>query len=391
MISDPFLLVFCGGLGGSPVEEEVATALRACALDTLEEALGTGGFAGAAVVADRPSADYLEPHLPKGVLLDVDAPGEPFHFGRRLTQVVQRLGLERPVYIGCGMPLIKADEFAAVSSALASADLLVVCNNYYSADFIGFVPGRAVNDLDLPDNDRILPRFLVQEGGLVNQSLPRTIQNQFDIDTPIDLAVLAYAGGAGKRLAAEIERRELDTTRLARAAWTFTDKDATVVVAGRVSAEVVQFLRSETACQVRFYSDERGMQAVGRDLSGEARTLLGYHLKAVGPRRFFEEIAEMAQAAFLDTRPLLAHLGVRPSRPDRFLSDALQPDGITDPWLRDFTRAAAEAPIPVVLGGQSLVGSGVQLLSEAAWKQHDRLEMEYRAKGRARDSERRSS
>lgn len=387
MVSDPFLVLFCGGLGGTPIEEEVAAALRECALDTLDEALGTGGFAGAVVVADEASAAYLGPLLPRGVLLDVDVPGEGFHFGRRLTGVIQRLGLERPVYIGPGMPLIKADEFAAVAAALISADLLVISNNYYSADFVGFTPGRAAADLELPDNDRILPRFLVQQGGLVNQSLPRTIQNQFDIDTPVDLAVVAYAGGCGPRLTAKLESLAPDLSRIAAAAWTFTDKDATVVIAGRVSAEVVQYLRSETACQTRFYSDERGMQAVGRDVSGEARTLLGYHLQAVGPRRFFEELAEMAQAAFIDTRPVFAHLGVHPSRVDRFLSDALQPDGIEDPVVREFTQAAAAAPVPVLLGGQSLVGSGVQLLSEAAWKEHDRREMEYRAKGRAKRAE----
>ena len=92
----------------------------------------------------------------------------------------------------------------------------------------------------------------------------------------------------------------------------------------------------------------------------------------------------MVQAAFIDTRAIFAHLGIQPSRPDRFLSDALEPDGISEPWLREFTAAALDAPIPVVLGGSSLVTSGVQLLSEAAWRRHDALEAKYRAMGRAR-------
>ena len=126
------------------------------------------------------------------------------------------------------------------------------------------------------------------------------------------------------------------------------------------------------------------MAAAGRDVSGEARSLLAYHLQAVGPQRFFDELGQMANAAFIDTRPIFAHTGLQASRRDRFASDALRPDGVTDPWIRDFTRAALEAPIPVLLGGQSLVTSGQQLLAEAAWKRHDKLEAEYKARGRAR-------
>jgi hypothetical protein len=157
-------------------------------------------------------------------------------------------------------------------------------------------------------------------------------------------------------------------------------------VAGRVGSSVWQYLESETACRIRMYSEERGMQAAGRDLNGEARSLLAFHAKSVGPTRFFSDLAEMVQAAFIDTRAIYSHLGLNPSRPDRFLSDAMQPDGIEDPWIREFTAAACEAPIPVVLGGSSLVTSGVQLLSEAAWRERDRLDREYKAAGRARHS-----
>jgi hypothetical protein len=384
-VADPFLVLFCGGMGGSPIEELMADALRECALDTLDEALSTGAFAGAVIVADEPSARWLEGRLPSGAALDVDPRGEAFHFGRRLAGVVRRYGLERPVYAGCGLPLVRGDEFAAIASYLTSMETpVVVTNNYYSADLLGFWPGRVATDLDLPDNDRILPRLFVQQGGLANQSLPRTIANQFDIDTPGDLAVLAYAGGAGPRVTAYVASLSLDTERLARAAWLFTDPQAIITVAGRVGSAVWQFLEAETACQVRMYSEERGMQAAGRDVSGEARSLLGFHVQSAGPERFFAELAELGGAAWIDTRPLFAHLGLQPSRPDRFLSDLCQPDGISHPWLREFTAAARDAPIPVVLGGSSLVQAGVQLLSEAAWKEHDRRQMAYRAKGRAK-------
>ena len=59
-------------------------------------------------------------------------------------------------------------------------------------------------------------------------------------------------------------------------------------------------------------------------------------------------------------------------------------DGVTL-QIREFTEAVLEAPIPVVLGGQSLVTSGLQILAEAAWRRHDKVAAEYKAHGRARE------
>jgi hypothetical protein len=387
MTADPVLVLFCGGLGGSPIEETLAGALRACARDTLDEALATGAYAKAILVLDPQTAAALGPP-PANVEVDIDETSRPFHFGRRLAEVIQRHELERPVYIGCGLPLVKGDELAAIATTLANSEAAVVSNNYFSADLVGFVPGSAVAGLELPDNDRILPRFLTLQCDLVHQALPRTMANQFDLDTPGDLAILAYAGGAGPNLTGWLAANPIDTAPIAGAARMFTDRMAVVMVAGRISTDVLHYLQSETASQTRLYSEERGMQAAGRDVSGEARSLLAYHLQAVGIERFFNQLPEMCDAAFLDTRPIFAHLGLRPSRADRFLSDSLQPKGISDPWLRDFTAAAREAVIPVVLGGQSLVTAGLQMLSEAAWRAHDQLEgIDYKAKGRASSTE----
>jgi hypothetical protein len=383
MQPDPTLVLFCGGMGGSSVEEALAEALRECALDTLNEARSTGAFAGYVLVLDEASSKYFEGRLPAGVAIELDAPGQRFHFGSRLCEVILKHELQRPVYVGCGLPLIKADELAAVALGLTTAERAVVSNNFYSADLLGIVPGDVVKDLELPDNDRILPRMLQDAAGLENRALPRTMANQFDIDTPGDLALLAYAGGSGPNLQRYIETHPPDISRLTAASRLFTDRDAEVLVAGRVGSDVWRYLESETACRIRMYSEERGMQAAGRDLNGEARSLLAYHLQTVGTKRFFEELATMAQAVFIDTRPIFAHMGLDPSRPDRFLCDAMTPEGITDPFIRELTQAALEAPIPVVLGGSSLVASGVQLLSEAAWRQRDAEKAAYKPMGRA--------
>lgn len=371
MTTEPVLVLFCGGMGGSDIEDTFGEALRACALDTLEEARASGAYEGYILVADAASAEHLADETPGDVTLDVDALGTPFHFGRRLSEVVLRHNLERPVYIGCGLPLIKRDYLATLAQAVAEAESAVVANNFFSADLLGFVPGDVVTRVSLPDNDRILPRLMRDEAGLENRSLPRDFANQFDIDTPGDLAILACSGGAGPRLQRHIDRSEIETEHLLRASRLFTDRNAEVVVAGRVGTPTWQYLENETACRVRLFAEERGLQAAGRDANGEARSLVAYHIQAVGMTRFFQQLGEMGDAAFIDTRPLFAHMGLKPSRPDRFRSDAMTPDGIADGWVRDLTAAALEAPIPVVLGGASLVASGVQLLSEAAWRRHD--------------------
>jgi hypothetical protein len=153
---------------------------------------------------------------------------------------------------------------------------------------------------------------------------------------------------------------------------TLVDPKAEVLLAGRVGSQVWSHFERETACRMRVYSEERGMQAAGRDSSGDARSILAYQLREVGPQRLFAQLAEMADAAVIDTRPLLAHLGSGASRADRFWSDLRCPDEIREPSLREFTQAAVAAPLPVLVGGHSLVAGGLMLLTDAAWREEDK-------------------
>jgi len=367
----PVLIVFLGGMRGSPIEELLGRALAEAALDLLEEALATGAFAGALLVTDDES---LGDQLPPGVELDVDR--EPFHFGRRLASLVEERGLRRPVYAGAGgVPLLRGSDLAAVAQHLERADGVVIANNYFSADLVAFTSGEALRRIELPATDNFLPRLLHDQAGLESQPLPRSSATQFNIDSPADLAILKAAAGdvtLGRRLAGVVAQFEADLEPYRRVMATLVDPQAELLVAGRVGSQVWHELERETACRVRLYSEERGMQAAGRDESGAARSLLAFHLRAVGVRRFFDELAELADAACIDTRPLLAHLGVRASRADRFWSDLGCPERIEDPFLREFSAAACSAPLPVVLGGHSLVSGGLMLLTEAAWRAEDR-------------------
>lgn len=110
------------------------------------------------------------------------------------------------------------------------------------------------------------------------------------------------------------------------------------------------------------------MRADGRLERGEVRSLLAMHMLNVGMDRFFQEVVPaLGRSAFFDDRVLWAHQGVWPSGSDRFYSDLLNADAIADPFVRQFTEAALACPVPVVLGGHSLVSGGLYVLVEAAW------------------------
>jgi hypothetical protein len=364
----PVLVAFLGGMGGSPAEEMLAEALRAAALDSLEEALGTGAFAGAFLATDGP--DRLS-RLPAGVTVDADCGA--FHFGRRLAGLIEQHHIESIVYFGAGsVPLLRGSDFAAIASGLGAATGVVISNNFYSGDLIAFRPASALLGVEPPAADNALPRLLRDQAGLESLPLPRSTATQFNIDSPADLVPLALHGGAGPRLSCLLSSLNLDMAPYRRCLPLLTDPSAEVLVAGRVGSQVWQYLERESACRVRFFSEARGMVAGQRWSAGGVRSLFAYHLQAVGVARFFEELATLGDAAFIDTRVLLAHLGLHPSRADRFLSDLGRASEIEDAFLREFTEAAARATIPVMLGGHSLVSGSLMALIEVAWREYDR-------------------
>ena len=84
----------------------------------------------------------------------------------------------------------------------------------------------------------------------------------------------------------------------------------------------------------------------------------------VGVERFFEVLGQLANGVLLDNRVILAARQLWPSAIDRFNSDLYRWGEVEDPFLQGLTRAAAEAPIPVVMGGHSVVGGGLMALTE---------------------------
>jgi hypothetical protein len=138
-----------------------------------------------------------------------------------------------------------------------------------------------------------------------------------------------------------------------------------LLVAGRTSSTTLRWLERRTASRTRALIEERGLRTT-RAGQRPAASILGMLLDRDGPESFGTSVARLGDAAIVDTRVLLAHRHgaderAWPAPEDRFASDLLLHDRIADPWLRALTAAAADAPIPVLLGGHTLVGPGLRL------------------------------
>lgn len=201
-----------------------------------------------------------------------------------------------------------------------------------------------------------------------------------DLDSPLDLVLLGMAGEpAGVDLG-------VIRGRLAAIRSLASNRRAELLVTGRISAGTLLWLERRVAARVRAIVEERGLRAASRlaqmDVAAHPveapgaslppavrppASLLGAHLERIGPDGLGPLLATLGDAAVIDTRVLMAHrLGpdeaAWPDSEDRFASDLLLAERVRDPWLRQLTEAARGAPMPVVLGGHSLVGPGLRLL-----------------------------
>lgn len=348
-------------------------ARRCIVLDTIEKAVASGTVDRVVLLTDdrwlAREATALAAEGGSAVpltVVDSGQPGGSFHFGRALMQAVEELRLSRVVVMGgAAAPLITAADLEAVARRLRESEAGVWANNIYSADIVAFTPACALRLIDLPESDNQLPWLLSRQANLPLRRLPRTLGLTFDVDTPADLWILGLHPGCGRRVKGFLEG-DSRLRRLEQARAVLLDAGAEVFIAGRVSGRQLRFLDERTRCRLRVLSEERGMKALGLEARGEVTSLLGFWVEQVSPEAFFESLAQCCSAAFIDTRPLLAHRGRRVPPDERLASDLGQWQSVQDPLVRRFTKAAWQAPFPVILGGHSLVTGGLWALLDGA-------------------------
>ena len=219
----------------------------------------------------------------------------------------------------------------------------------------------------LPDirADNGLPRWLAETAGFTVHDLHRRRRLQVDLDSPLDALLVPWTQAADALHAAEVSTAVIRAT-IAAAVAVSRDPHRELVVAGRTSAGGLAWLERSTASRTRALVEERGFKtrAAGQR---PVRSVLGLLLDRDGPRALGTILAELGDAALVDSRVLLAHrFGADertwPGAEDRFASDLLLPERIADPWLRALTESAIDGPIPIVLGGHNLVGPGLRLV-----------------------------
>jgi hypothetical protein len=326
---------------------------------------------GAAVVPLIPTAD-----------------GPSFHWGRWFASAA-RAALEDAAavgYAGAGALSLAGDDL--LRSLLDVGPGEVVTNNRYSADAFVVAAGdgmpsaaAALAALEACPTDNAAARCL-EAAGFASRDLASMPWCRFDVDTPMDLALLRLATrlpsvrALEPAVAAFVESaalpggRVLALPRLDEVGAVIRSRDAELVVAGRVPSSAWSYLETESACRVRCFIEERGMRAVA---DGQPRSLLAEWARRLGPADLVRQLAELGDAVILDTRVLMAatsgssNATAWPAEEERFASDFGDPTPIATAWLAELTRAAATSRVPFLLGGHSLVSDGLRVLVDTAW------------------------
>jgi hypothetical protein len=312
-------------------------------------------------VAERHRTGFLSAGATHARLLTRGPDGRGF--GAQLREVAAGVGEGGLVILGSGaIPLATAADRRRFVAAAASATPRALTNNRFSSDVVAIARARSVLAY-VPDlaADNALPRWLDEVAAIPVGDLRSRRRLGIDIDGPLDLILLG--GRWATRLPDDATSRVEAVIAGARSVT--EDAGAELVLAGRVSAANLAWLESRTSSRTRALVEERGLRTRRPD-QRPAASVLGVLLDRDGPTSLGDHLARLGDAAIVDSRVLLAHrFGADeagwPAAEDRFASDLLLADRIVDPWLRALTAAAVDAPIPVLLGGHTLVGPGLPL------------------------------
>ena len=301
-------------------------------------------------------------------------------WGRTLAELVAAERIRGLVVLGSGAGVrLRLDEARRLVTAASSPGRHAVTNNRYSSDLCAVSDAATLADLPPLPGDNALPRWLEESAGFEVDELPARARLAFDLDSPLDLAILAASAAAFPRPLREFAHEHgLTVPRLDDLRAVAANPRRELLVFGRSPSRTMAWLERNVPCRVRFLAEERGLRAstplaLGAVVSTlparrrPPRATIGRLLAAHGPGALADIVGELADGALIDSRVLLAdHLGPEedawPAAEDRFASDLLRTGDVKDRWLRAVTASAAASPVPILLGGHTLVGPGLPLL-----------------------------
>ena len=297
-------------------------------------------------------------------------------FGEALAELAPAEG--GLIVLGSGaVPLLSARDASRLVDVATSGQRRALTNNRYSSDICALGDATGLRDLPALPSDNSLPRWLEERAGFQVNELSGRARLGLDLDTPLDIALVALHRSCPSWLRRAADEAGLAVPRLTELRGLAADPHAELLIFGRSGSATLRWLERNVRCRVRFLAEERGLRASSPlAISAEyaprmpgrpPRATIGRLLERDGPGALGAIVAELGEGAVLDTRVLLAdRLGADevnwPSPADRFASDLLRPAEIGHDWLRDLTGAAAVSPQPIVLGAHSLVGPGLPLL-----------------------------
>ncbi len=350
------IVILEGGNPLDPIEQQMVSVRKAMTLDVVEKVKHIPEIDGVYLSTNYP--DLAESAAALGVTVVEEE--QPFHFGRCLQNVVNLHQLDGVIYVGgASCPFLTGDEFRQIAQELRTRKSVVYTNNPQSSDIVAFTPGDAINHIELPENDNTLATALRNQAGLERVLLPHSVGVHFDIDTPSDVLVMSLSPKVGPRTRQALDALRWDNSRVRRAMELIALPQSNILLAGRVNPWTMSHVGTYYRCRLRVISEERGMRALGRAERGEVHSMLGFLLEQLSPRGFVDYISSIADAAFIDTRVLFAHLHRSLEEGQRFSSDLGVLERIGDELVEELTEAVFKAPIPIILGGHSLVAGSM--------------------------------
>ncbi len=355
-------IIFHPATGPSSIENTVTMAKEASASDLIQ---CLSPLVSTTIVAC--SADAASRFQSLGASTYVVQEPEQFHFGETLKAIIRDHTLDALIYFGSGSgTLLSQAQLSELACFAHRADRQALFNNYYSCDFAVVTDAAFLLELPLPRTDNGLG-FLLSDHGVRCFSLPRSLASQFDLDTPIDLLLLKESGRGGSYLRSFLASQSLVHAKLESLLSHLIERTSLVYLVGRVNPSTWQAFEQQVACRTAGMIEGRGMKAYADRHPAALATLLGQR----GFSDFFSALEKAADAAIIDTRPLLARKGTLPTAHERFSCDLFQISEMEDPLWIDFAQRALDCSIPILLGGHSLVSGGLYLLSEICWKGRD--------------------